>query len=154
MLPAGSRMRRREEFAAVVRRGRRAGRPSVVVHLLAGPNSEPVGDAIPDANPTSRSEPGREVVGVQDPAAAPLVGFVVGRAVGNSVTRHRVQRRLRHVLADRLPDLPAGARVVVRALPAAADRTSAELAADVDRALERLGLRPRTSGSASPGVVR
>lgn len=153
MLPAGSRMRRREEFAAVVRRGRRAGRPSVVVHLLAGPDSEPVGvaipDANPDANPTSRSEPGREVVGVQDPTAAPLVGFVVGRAVGNSVTRHRVQRRLRHVLADRLPVLPAGARVVVRALPAAADRTSAELAADVDRALERLGLRTQI-----PGVVR
>lgn len=138
MLPAGSRMRRREEFAAVVRRGRRAGRPSVVVHLLAGSAPDPV-------DSTPRSEPDRGVVGVQDHPTAPLVGFVVGKAVGNSVTRHRVQRRLRHILAGRLSQLPADARVVVRALPAAADRTSAELAADVDRALERLTRVPTGS---------
>jgi ribonuclease P protein component len=56
----------------------------------------------------------------------------VSKAVGGAVVRHRVARRLRHLLAARLAELPAGARIVVRALPAAAASTSAELADDLD----------------------
>jgi ribonuclease P protein component len=48
-----------------------------------------------------------------------------------------VARRLRHQLRPRLAALPAGSRVVVRALPASASATSAELGAELDRALER-----------------
>lgn len=70
----------------------------------------------------------------------PRVGFVVSRAVGGAVTRNRVQRRLRHVVRSRLASLPVGALVVVRALPAAAAASSAELAADLDSALRRLDL--------------
>jgi ribonuclease P protein component len=47
--------------------------------------------------------------------------------VGNAVTRNRVRRRLRHLLAASLPAAPLPLDVVVRALPAAA---SADLAAD------------------------
>jgi ribonuclease P protein component len=72
-------------------------------------------------------------------SAAPVVGLVVGKSVGGSVVRHRVSRRLRAQLSARLDRLPAGSGTVVRALPAAADATSAELAADLDGALQRLG---------------
>jgi ribonuclease P protein component len=66
------------------------------------------------------------------------VGFVVSKAVGNSVVRHRVSRRLRHLMRDRLGTLPTGCSLVVRALPAAAAASSAELGIDLDAALRRL----------------
>ena len=66
------------------------------------------------------------------------VGLVVSKAVGGSVVRHRVSRRLRHLLAARLDLLPEGARLVVRAAPAAGTATSADLGADLDRAIARL----------------
>lgn len=66
------------------------------------------------------------------------VGFAVGKRVGNSVSRHRVARRLRHVAAARVDSLPRGTLLVVRATPAAAGAASEELARDFDRALRRL----------------
>jgi ribonuclease P protein component len=88
----------------------------------------------------------------ESPPATPLVGFVVGRAIGNSVRRHRVARQLRHLVLDRLPRVPAGAHLVIRALAPAADRTSALLAADLDAALKRLlpRTRSRPATSAQP----
>jgi ribonuclease P protein component len=59
----------------------------------------------------------------------------VSRAVGGSVVRHQVTRRLRAVAAARIDRLPAGSRCVVRALPTAAGRTSADLGRDLDGAL-------------------
>ena len=117
MLPAAARLRRREDFSLVVRRGRRAGRPTLVAHYLPDPG-------LPDPGSAS-------------PARA---GFVVGKAVGNSVVRHRVIRRLRHLVRDRLESLPAGSRLVVRALPPAALADSATLGRDLDGAFDRLGL--------------
>lgn len=72
-----------------------------------------------------------------EPDRLPRVGFVVSRAVGNSVVRHRVQRRLRHLCRARLVVLPAGSAVVVRALAPAAVATYQELGAELDRCLER-----------------
>jgi ribonuclease P protein component len=69
---------------------------------------------------------------------APLVGLVVARSVGNSVTRHRVSRRLRAQLGSRLGLLPVGSGTVVRALPGAAQASSAELARGLDKAFARL----------------
>jgi ribonuclease P protein component len=66
------------------------------------------------------------------------VGFVVSKAVGNSVVRHRVTRRLRALMAQRVADLPDGADVVVRAQPAAATARFEELAAELDRGLRRV----------------
>jgi ribonuclease P protein component len=71
----------------------------------------------------------------------PIVGFVVGRAVGNSVVRHRVSRRLRAEVAARLDVLPASSSTVVRALPSASECDSATLARDLDLALTQLRLR-------------
>jgi ribonuclease P protein component len=71
------------------------------------------------------------------------VGFVVSKAVGNSVVRHRVSRRLRHLMRDRLGTLPLGCTLVIRALPAAAAASSADLGTDLDAALRRLGRSSR-----------
>ena len=70
-------------------------------------------------------------------------GLVVSKAVGGSVVRSRTSRRLRHLLADRLPAVPAGTRLVVRAAPAAGTAASSALGRDLDAALVRLGLLPR-----------
>lgn len=122
MLPAGNRLRRRQDFATAVRRGRRAGRPSLVAHLYAM-----AGDFHPHAVDT-----------VDKPVCPPRAGFVVSKAVGNATVRSTVKRRLRHVVRDRLAGLPAGSMLVVRALPPAAAATSTDLAADLDAALRRL----------------
>ncbi|SDI83689.1 ribonuclease P protein component [Frankineae bacterium MT45] len=73
-----------------------------------------------------------------DPVAAPKVGLIVGKAVGNSVVRHQVSRRLRAQLAARVQQLPLGSLAVVRALPAAADVTSQELGSDLDSAIAKV----------------
>ena len=62
----------------------------------------------------------------------PRAGLVVSKAVGGAVVRHRVSRKLRHLLAPRLSALPSGAMLVVRALPPASSATSAELGDDLD----------------------
>jgi ribonuclease P protein component len=129
VLPAAARLTNSQEFGTVVRRGRRAGRPRLVVHaLVTTPQAEP-NSSMPTR---TRTSPVR-------------VGFVVSKAVGNSVVRHRVTRQLRHLMYDRLGTLPPGCTLVVRALPAAAGSASAELAVDLDSALRRL----RLSGDAA-----
>jgi ribonuclease P protein component len=71
-------------------------------------------------------------------------GFVVSKAVGPAVVRNTVRRRLRHLVRDRVTELPAGSTLVVRALPAAAATPYPALAADLDAALAAArGPRPR-----------
>ena len=105
---AAQRLRRSQDFGTVIRGGRRAGTRSLVVHLLP-------------AEPT-----------VHRPARA---GFVVSGKIGNSVVRHRITRRLRPLVSDRLTTLPPGTDLVIRALAPAAAASSAELAADLDAGL-------------------
>jgi len=62
---------------------------------------------------------------------------VVSKAVGNSVTRNRVKRRLRHQVAPLLPTLPVGSSVVLRAMPPAATCTSEELGTELRAGLTR-----------------
>ena len=112
MLPQEHRLRLRSDFSAVLRRGRRASRPLLTLHLL------PPGD-----------------VGQVLPTRA---GLVVSKSVGGSVIRSRVSRRLRHQLRALLPQVPPGTRLVVRASPAAADADSAALALDLRAALVRV----------------
>ena len=78
------------------------------------------------------------------------VGFVVGKTVGNAVTRNRVRRRLRHLVAAELPRTPDRVNVVVRALPRAAtapDEVPKDFAAAWPQALARLGRRPAEAGA-------
>jgi ribonuclease P protein component len=109
VLAAVHRLRTSAEFTETVRRGRRAGRPLLSVHLL-----------------------------VTDETVPPKVGLVVSKGVGGSVVRHRVARQLRHLAGARLATLPAGARLVLRATPSAAGASSGALAADLDEALARV----------------
>ena len=115
MLPVGSRLTGAPEFAAVIRSGRRAGTRRLVVHVLGSARED-----------------------------SPRAGFVVSAKVGNSVVRHRVTRRLRPLVRDHLSRLAPGTDVVIRALPAAATATSAELAADLRSGLAS-AQRPRHS---------
>ena len=110
MLPAAHRLRDGRDFRRAIRAGRRAGSRTVVVHLATGDAGGP----------------------------GPLVGLVVSKAVGNAVIRNRVQRRLRHLAREQLSALPGSGVLVVRALPAAADASSAELRADLARCVQRV----------------
>ena len=100
-------MRDGQEFKQAVRRGRKAAEPAMVVHVVPGTD------------------------GVTS------VGFVVSKAVGTAVVRNRVKRRLRHLTAARLGEVPAGSRIVVRARPSAATATSIELGDQLEAALHR-----------------
>lgn len=101
-------MRRSADFEQTVRRGVRAGRDTLVVHL------------------TTTTDPG-----------PPVVGLVVSKAVGNAVVRNRVKRRLRALVRPHLDSLGAGTLVVVRAQSAASAVTSDQLARDLDGGIAR-----------------
>ncbi len=116
MLPAAHRLTQAQDFRHAIRTGRRAGSRTLVVHL-----STEETDAAPAAA-----------------APVPRVGLVVSKAVGNAVTRNRVQRRLRHLAREQLSALPGSGVLVVRALPPAAGASSAELGADLTRCLHRV----------------
>ena len=113
MLPAAARLRRRQDFAEVVRRGRRTARGPLVFHYAAPRAAE----------------------------APALAGFVVGKVVGNAVTRNLVRRRLREIVRTRLAALPTGSRLVVRAQAGASELSYADLARLVDAALPKLVTR-------------
>ncbi|MFP5252460.1 MAG: ribonuclease P protein component [Actinomycetes bacterium] len=113
MLNRANRLTSGRMFAPTIRAGRRAGTRRLVLHL--------------DPAPPARAG-----------STAPLVGFVVSKAVGPAVVRNTVRRRLRHLARERLASLPGSAVLVVRALPAAADASSATLGRDLDRALDRV----------------
>jgi ribonuclease P protein component len=124
VLAASARLRRREDFTATVRTGRRVTRGVLVVHLVLPPDP---------------SDPAR----TDHPSAR--AGFVVSKAVGGAVTRNTVKRRLRHLVRAELAGLPAGADVVVRALPGAASRSYTQLETDLREGIAaavRRGGRP------------
>ena len=113
LLPAAHRLTDASSYREVTRHGRRASSRSLMTYV-----------ALPS----------------QDGGAAvmpPRVGLVVSKAVGNSVARNRVKRRLRHLLREQVVKWPAATTVVVRALPAAAGASSATLGRDLERCLAR-----------------
>ncbi|MFC4334156.1 ribonuclease P protein component [Salininema proteolyticum] len=120
MLSRSSRLHRPPDFARVFKQGSRAARGGVVIHWLT---------RSADAEP------------------APVrAGFVVSKKVGNAVVRNRVKRRLRALVAERLGDWPP-ADVVVRATPAAAERTWEALGADLDSAAKSAAAKKRRGGN-------
>lgn len=116
MLPAPHRLTSSKDFSGVMRKGSRAGSSTVVVsaRILTRPTG-----------PRWRC------------------GFIVSKAVGNAVVRHRTTRRLRHIVRDLMSteeiELPNGVAVdlTVRALSEAPAAEHSDLRADVKSALRR-----------------
>jgi ribonuclease P protein component len=111
-------MRRSTEFDATVKCGVRAAQPDVIVHVRRSHDPDEDG--------------------------GPRVGLIVGKAVGSAVERHRVSRRLRHVVRTMLPDLQQNDRVVLRALPGSRNVSSARLEQQVRSGLRRAANQART----------
>jgi ribonuclease P protein component len=103
--PKSVRLRRRREFLALQRQGRRRHTPSFVV-LQA-----------PAAGGTSR------------------LGVTVSARVGNAVVRNRIKRLVREIFRARRQALPAALDILVIAKPDAAQITHAQAATELERAL-------------------
>lgn len=73
----------------------------------------------------------------------PRFGLVVSKAVGDSVTRHRVSRRLRHIAAEVVETLESDLMVVIRANPASASASHQDLVRDFRKALAVASARAR-----------
>ncbi|WP_082738346.1 ribonuclease P protein component [Microbacterium sp. CCH5-D1] len=109
MLARPYRLTRGSDYRLVVRRGSRCGGARVITSVLT----------------TGENRAAR-------------FGFIISKHVGTAVVRNSVRRRLKAVCAEALPRVPEGTDVVIRALPASATASYAELRADVDRCLRRL----------------
>jgi ribonuclease P protein component len=108
VLARANRIVRGIDFRATMRGGRRTGSATAVVYVRTRSDASP-----------SR------------------FGFVVSKAVGDSVRRHLVTRRLRAIAREALPTTSTGVDVVVRALPGSAEAGWASLHDDVWRGIER-----------------
>ena len=97
-----------EDFRATVRKGRRAGTSSALLYVSPRPASEPT-----------------------------RFGFIVSKAVGNSVTRNLVTRRLRAIGSEFVRLEPMGKDVVIRALPGCAGVSWTTLQSEILEGLER-----------------
>jgi len=122
MLPADHRLTSPDDFRRTIRSGSKQVTPTVIVHC-------------------SRLDRVDRVDGMESTAPARF-GITVSKAVGGSVVRHRVSRRIRHAIADAMKDpsieIPPGSRWVLRALPRAAE---ADVASDVRTAIARTVLK-------------
>jgi ribonuclease P protein component len=108
-------MRRSADFGATVKYGRRAAQPDIVMHARRVNES---------ANGT---------------APGPRIGLIIAKSVGTSVQRHRVARRLRHIVRGLLGELGPGQQLVIRALPGSSHAESARLERQLRAGLQRIG---------------
>jgi ribonuclease P protein component len=105
----------RADFLRVAGAGRRSARPGLVVQAASHP-------------------------GKPSDATGIRVGFTASRKVGNAVVRNRAKRRMRAAAASVLPALGRpGTDYVLIARAGTADRPFAELVADLEAALRRIG---------------
>jgi len=112
MLAKANRVVSAGDYKSAVRKGRRRTAPTVVLYVRDR------GDA-----------------------GAVRFGFIVAKTVGNAVTRNLIRRRLKNVASDHLEKLPAGADIVIRALPAASQVPWSTLRGQVADALTKGGIR-------------
>ena len=120
------RLKVRADFLRVASTGRRSAGPGLVVQAAPHPH-EPSG------------------------AAGIRVGFTASRKVGNAVVRSRAKRRMRAAAASVLPALGRpGTDYVLIARAGTADRPFAELVADLEAALRRIG----RAGAQRPSAAR
>nr|WP_223875311.1 ribonuclease P protein component [Nanchangia anserum] len=112
-MPRRHRMVRGADFTFALRKGRHGGTRHFVVHYATG----------------------------QSEHRAPLVGFAVPkRQIPLAVDRKRVARRLRHLMREHLGDLEDYSRLVITVKAPAAQASSAELRACLDKGLSKVGI--------------
>lgn len=131
MLPAQNKLTSSVQFRTTMRKGRRAGSSTVVVHLWD----------------SAESLDGSGEQGEVASFGGPRFGLIVSKAVGNAVIRHRTSRRLRHVCARIAADSPElltpTHHVVIRALAGSGQVSSQDLERDIRHGLRKAG-RVRT----------
>lgn len=110
MLPRQHRLRSSEDFRAARRRGRKFVLPGLIIHVAPG----------------------------YFPDSVTKVGLTVGKDCGNSVSRHRLSRRIRAAMAAVVRDIPPGSCVVIRALPSAHELSPEELGDSVGTLVRRM----------------
>ena len=111
MLPRAHKLTSSAEFRRVISKGGRAGTRTLVVHYYTRTDTVISG--------------------------GPRFGLIVSKQVGNAVARHRLSRQLRHVCADLAGHLDCDVDIVVRALPASAEASSAQLLKDMESGIVR-----------------
>ncbi|WP_081416185.1 ribonuclease P protein component [Gryllotalpicola ginsengisoli] len=112
MLAKANRIVRGADYKAVVRKGSRFPAPHTLVYVRMNPDS-----------------------------CAVRFGFIVGKTVGSAPVRNTVRRRLKAAAYDLLPEVPAGADIVIRALPASAQASWSTLHHEISQAIHRAGTR-------------
>lgn len=104
------RLTRRGEFVAAAKRGRKAGRPGLVLQALP------------------------------QPGGGLRCGFTATKKIGNAVVRNRCKRRLREAARLLLADGPPGWDLVLIARDATPDRPWDKLLGDLRGALRQAGV--------------
>lgn len=100
MLPTQHRLRKSQQFAQIIRKGKRSGNRYLVIHHLTG----------------------------QLETKVPLVGFVVPKkALPRAVDRNRVKRQLRAIISRYINHLPEELGLVIRVSGLCKDKSSADL---------------------------
>ena len=109
MLPKKNRLTSPADFVRTTKSGVRVGSDNFVAYLYKSDEPQP-----------------------------PRAGLIISKSVGNSVIRHRVGRRVRHVLAERINEFTQGTLFVVRALDGASKAdTHSEITKLIRRAHEK-----------------
>jgi ribonuclease P protein component len=109
MLPTSARLRKSPEITQTIKNGKRYPAKFLVLHIAKG------------KTPETR------------------FAFAVGKNVGNSVVRHRITRKLRHLVMDNYQKFPTASNVVVRALPGIDGISAQEFRTNFDTALAKVG---------------
>ena len=109
--PKAVRIRRRRDFLAIQRKGRRRHMAHFVVVRM------------PAIGPGSR------------------LGVTVSRRVGNAVARNRVKRLVREIFRRRRSAIPEPSDLVVIAKPGADELTYGAVASELERALDLASIR-------------
>ena len=117
------RLKKRSEFLAAARRGRKAVTPGLVLQALRHKAKQEAQDGEP---------------------AAPRLGLTASRKVGNAVTRNRARRRLRAAAGEVIPALGRpGTDYVLIARGATPTRPYRELIEDLRQALGKVEVQEK-----------
>ena len=114
MLPKDARLTSSSDFARTTKSGSRATTDHFVGYLYINP-----------------------AVNQSDEKVSAKAGLVISKAVGNSVQRHRLARRVRHAIAPNLSTLPANSLLVIRALKQGESFNSDEITRLIKKVTER-----------------